>query len=406
MRARIGLEVRAGEVRAVQLDSGALTWHAVATLADPAALADVVYGLLAAAPTRRGFRPRLIVAVCFARAQVKRLSGLPALKARSQMTQLVRENAGLMFLRTASAVAIPDVHRASDGEQWSAAFDQGVVDAVAAGAARCGLRASYLVPTACVLARLYPSTSIFIEDGLTRTLLRTERGQLRDLRRTVEPGSTPAIPEALATLEDDALGYLGAYAAALSARREPLAWKPESSLAAAKVARRTRLTLALSSLAVAGALTLAAPGLHASLFARRSATSHIGAPDPAMETARTEAELRRTTLLLENVAQFAASRGQLTRLLAELTQALPESTAIMTLRVDSAEGSFVAMSPHVTDVLSELGSIEQMIGPRIVGSVTREMVAGARVERAAFRFQRPRAAARAISISHASSSRR
>ena len=52
--------------------------------------------------------------------------------------------------------------------------------------------------------------------------------------------------------------------------------------------------------------------------------------------------------------------------------------------------SFVAIAPHVADVLPELVSVEEVSGPRIVGSVTREVIGGARVERAAFRFRRAR----------------
>ena len=76
------------------------------------------------------------------------------------------------------------------------------------------------------------------------------------------------------------------------------------------------------------------------------------------------------------------------RLVAQLGQSLPESTAIVSLRVDSVEGSFIAVAPHVTDVLGELGSVDRIQNARIVGGVTREAIAGARVERAALRFLR------------------
>jgi hypothetical protein len=406
MTARIGLEVRAHDVRAIIIESGSVAWHGAATLGDSVSVADAVGGLLAAAPKMRGFRPSVVAAVCFTRAQVKRLDGLPSLEVRSQMTQLVRENAGSIFLRTAATTAIPDVHQAGNGVAWAAAFDQSVIDAVVAGAARRAFRVSLVLPTASALARIYPSMSIYIHDGVAQVALRTEQAHLCDVRRTAERGASAAIPASLAKLGDEASAYLGAYAAALSGRREPLAWKPESAPAAAAVARRARLLTAVLSLIIAGAVALAAPGLHAALFVRQARGSSMRAPDPAMETARAEADLRRATQLLETVDQFASSRAQLTRLLAELTESLPESTAIVTLRVDSTEGTFVAISPHVTDLLAELGSIQQIASPRIAGSVTREIVAGARLERAAFRFQRPHGAARSAGTPRVAPSRR
>jgi hypothetical protein len=79
----------------------------------------------------------------------------------------------------------------------------------------------------------------------------------------------------------------------------------------------------------------------------------------------------------------------MTSLLADVSETLPESTALAALHVDSAEGRFVAIAPSVVEVLPALGSVTRAIDPRITGSVTRENVGGVWLERATLRFRRP-----------------
>lgn len=390
MSARIGIEVRAADVRAVLMHSGSLRWYTTAPIGDSTSVFGAIDGLLATVPRVGMFRPPVVVAVSFARAQVKRLDGLPVLTARGEMTQVLRENAESVFLRTTGVVAIPEVHRFSDGATWGAAIDRAVIDDVVSSATGRGFRVLSFLPSSCALARLYPSTTIEVADGAAAFAITTRGGELRVVRRSRASGALVAIPDALREIGDDAQGYLGAYAAALTHRRAPLSWRAEPAPAIAALARRVRMSSAVLGLLVAGAMAIAGPAMHQSLFVRQTARSIESSSTQQVEAARVESELLRTTQLLNAVADFGAGRGQLTQLLAQLTQTLPESTAIVSLRVDSTEGSFVAVSPHVADLLGELGTVDQMSSPRIIGSVTREMVAGVRLERAAFRFRRPR----------------
>jgi len=85
-----------------------------------------------------------------------------------------------------------------------------------------------------------------------------------------------------------------------------------------------------------------------------------------------------------------ARRGRITLLLGAFSRVLPESTAIVELRIDSTGGSFTALSPHAADILPQLAGIDGATSARIAGTITRENVAGAQLERATFRFERPR----------------
>jgi hypothetical protein len=109
-----------------------------------------------------------------------------------------------------------------------------------------------------------------------------------------------------------------------------------------------------------------------------------------LELARSENDLRRMTQMLNRIESFRAERGRVTHVLGVLARAVPESTAMLTFHVDSVEGAFTAIAPHVADVLPELANAREIVEPRIVGSVTREVLGGVHVERASFRFRRLR----------------
>jgi hypothetical protein len=106
------------------------------------------------------------------------------------------------------------------------------------------------------------------------------------------------------------------------------------------------------------------------------------------ETARAQGELHRVGTLIENVSRFRLERGGITLLFSGLARALPDSTAMLSFRVDSVEGSFVALSPHTADIVPRLIDLNRVASPRIVGSITTEAIAGARLERATVRFRR------------------
>jgi hypothetical protein len=145
-------------------------------------------------------------------------------------------------------------------------------------------------------------------------------------------------------------------------------------------------------LVLASAAALLAPAIRATRFASRGSAELNVLRDVQSEAARSEADLRRASALIDHVARFRSSRGSVTLLLAGLAENLPESTAIVSLRIDSLEASFVALAPHVADVVPQLLAIDRIVAPRIVGSITPETINAARLERAAFRFRRPRPA--------------
>src|SRR6185437_1632003 len=96
----------------------------------------------------------------------------------------------------------------------------------------------------------------------------------------------------------------------------------------------------------------------------------------------------RAAARLARIDAFQLDRGRVTRLLAALSESTPDSTAILTLRVDSAEGALTVIAPQVASVVPALEEVRGVFSPRIVGSITREVIAGVQLERASIRFRR------------------
>jgi hypothetical protein len=61
----------------------------------------------------------------------------------------------------------------------------------------------------------------------------------------------------------------------------------------------------------------------------------------------------------------------MTALLLELTRALPESAAIVSLRADSLEVSITVYAAGISDVIQSLHTGRVLGGARLVGSVSR-----------------------------------
>jgi hypothetical protein len=142
-------------------------------------------------------------------------------------------------------------------------------------------------------------------------------------------------------------------------------------------------------LSVAGGIAaIVAPGARAARIVSDSAGEMRTLRASQTEVARTQGELRRIAATLDRVERFREQRGRTTLLLGAISQALPESTALVTLRLDSLEGNLVALTPRAADILPQLMGVKEMMSPRIVGSLTKEAIGGVQLERATVRFKR------------------
>jgi hypothetical protein len=385
----LGVAVGAREVRAMLVRRDVIQWHSSEPFTGVGALALALRALLARAP-KLSIGSRVTAVISPAWVQVKSLSGLPSIKPARLASQLIRENQQAFFLWKGSTALIGDIQRLENGIVWGAAFDREVIDELTQSFRTAKMVARCVAPAVVAIVAALPGQGIVWSDGEEAFELEGDNDGLRRFERISGgvPRPVTALPSPLARLGDDAQRYLDAYSAAVAPRRLALAWRLQSDEERSRVWARARLTATAVALFAAAVFAAIGPGIRARNIAFAAERELARNRRVQIELAQDENELRRITQMLNRIESFRAERGRVTRILGELAQSIPESTAMLTFHVDSVEGAFTAIAPHVADVLPELESVREIVAPRIVGSVTREVLGGVHVERASFRFHR------------------
>ena len=393
MRTRIGLSIGARDVRAVWIESGAVRWHRSVSLESAARIDAALRALLDDAP-RMLTRARVNVVLSPAWVQVKPICGLPPVESRRAANQLLRQNQQAFFLWKGQPSVLADIHVDSTGAAWGAAFDADMLESLVRALRARRMILGQIAPAVSALAAVVPDCRFWWNDGADLFELETIRRELRRVRRIADTAGIEAAPlaENLKTVGGEAGEYLAAYAAAMAPRRLPLGCRPRTDVARLRRWKRAARVAACIALLASVLFALAAPGIRAARYAATWKRELSRSRAAQAELARVQSDLRRVSEALDRITADGAGRGGITRALASLSRSLPDSTAILTIHLYSANGSFTAISPHVTDVLPALDDTESIVAPRIMGSVTRDVIAGATVERAAFRFRRPRIA--------------
>lgn len=389
----LGIAVGALEIRTVLVRRRAIEWHGVAPISGVHNIGIALRDLLLTAP-RLDRRTRVTVAVSPEWVQVKSLLGRPAVKPARLARQLLRENQRAFFLCKGSAAIIVE-SELSKAAVWGAAFDRDVIDQVTQALRVTRAAGRLAAPAVVAIAAAFPNQSVVWSDGEHCFEIEGNRDGIRRVERIPRRSASGSsnLPAALEYLDYDAIRFLDAYAAAVAPRKLVLSWQLSSDASRTQVWARMRGAAAVVALSASMAFAALGPAYRARSLTRMAERELDRNRLVRLELARNEGELRRVTQVLNHVELFRGQRGRVTRVLGELAESIPESTAILTLHVDSLEGAFTAIAPHVADVLPELVNVRDVIAPRIVGSVTHEVVGGVSVERASFRFRRSVASA-------------
>jgi len=326
--------------------------------------------------SRRGLRfgsRRITVVLGPAWAQVRVLEGLPPLDDARRIESLVQLNHDAFFPRRgAGAPAIRVARR--DNVTIGVAYDHGALAAAVNGLRHGGCRVAYVLPTPCALPAVVRNGEIDWCDADDQFRLAYNDGFLTSISRS----TGDAIPNE----------YDDAVAAALldRHRRVPLAWRSEPTAAAARRRRIAEIAASAATCVLSLALAASASGLRARHDIGANARALAVLQAPSVAASRMVADLRHARIIDDRAARFAAERGRVTLILADLARALPESTAIVMMRLDSLGGSFTIVGRGVTSVLPAISRVPNIADPRLVGSITRESGA-AQLGRAAFRFR-------------------
>lgn len=101
---------------------------------------------------------------------------------------------------------------------------------------------------------------------------------------------------------------------------------------------------------------------------------------------QSSADLASASRTLRLVGDFASSTGSRTVMLANLAEALPDSSAFTHLRLDSLGGSATILSVSAAAALTRMGGVAGIRDLRPTGLVTRETVNGMPLQRVSVRF--------------------
>jgi hypothetical protein len=378
---RFGLGVASDSTRAVLLRRGTIIWRDEERCRGDESPVDTIPRLLGRAPLGCVGRPRVVAAIGPAWVQLRRLAGLPANGVdRDILSATVSANAGRYFLGSGVAQRTPALI-AEGGWWWGAAFEEPTVAAVSEACRRAGCRLEGCVPSAWVVREAGGEGTHRWRDGEILIELTIRRAALRLVRRVKLEESPPPCASAPPTPE-----IPRAADATAAARAEPLTSMFLRVDHRGSRRRRARVLLAGWTIACAGACLLA-PALGA-VHARRSAEARLAVVETnADEVRRVSRELSEVSETLDHVARFANSRRSMLGLLADLGQVLPESTAIASLRVDSAGGTLIALSASGADMVPALAESSSLDGPQLVGAITPDVAGEPRLQRLTLRFR-------------------
>lgn len=388
MTTRLGLGIGTDAVRAVLARDGRVVWTQSRAVNQADNLAEVIAETIRSAPLRRFPRTPAIAALGPTLVQVKRLAGVTASARGPVVSQLVRSNVSRFFLRNGIPLAVAAPYR-NVGGWWGAAVDAPAVDSLETAFSNGAILFEGCVPSLTAIASITPlgEGSVELADGPVRARLHIRKGCWAEIRREHADGTGEAAAAAAITARHGLdPRFADALSAALSSPRSPLFLRTSRSRVTRRQFRAVRTCLSVGAFAsVVAAFT--APGVAATRQAGRDAAKldalrgTLAAWSPAL------AALRQTTFALNEIGRFSSERQSVALLLGAVSEALPDSTAIVNLRVDSAEVTITLLSLTAAAVVPRLASVPRILEPRIVGAVTRETVGSRQLQRVTVRFR-------------------
>ncbi|MGH7678341.1 MAG: hypothetical protein ACRENU_07740 [Gemmatimonadaceae bacterium] len=322
---RIGIAATGGTVRCALVRSG----RAARSIALPVEGTDVVatatevLGELASDARRA----KVVIALGPEWAQLRHVRQLPPLRndriARAAMSQA----AGRFFLKNGISLATTGVSWTADHEGWSAAFEQPLVDALAAACIAVDLHLVAVVPL------------IGFEDHSAQAIAR------------IDPG-------------------------------HPLAHRPIESAPVSS----TRFGVAALAFLATAILVVIAPLLATIVTGYQAERQLRALPAERLAAITGERERSRIAAMQQELAVVVGAARSQTAFLGALAKALPEAASASTFRTDSAGGTLVVTTDRADEALAALRSLRDVRAVDVIGVIVREHVAGETRERVTLRF--------------------
>jgi hypothetical protein len=374
MTVRIGLGIAADTVRALLIRRGSVVWTAEAALNETATIQDAITSVLSTIPIRRSARPMLSAAVWGTRAQARVVTGLPNLVDPTMLAAVIRENIGSFFLKNGVPLVAAGVRVKAPGTVLAAVVDRPVVDAIQQICRHRGWRLGSIAPTPVVLPLALTGDSILWIDGPIRSLITSSGGVIESIKtewsRVAEATPAGQPVDGLATLQVDAHTYADAYGAALLSQNEPLAISDTTIGLEHGVGAHRKLLAPAVLLACSILLLVLSP--MAAVVSRVRADFQIEALHESRWNDVTGAfnQLHRVTTMLEELSAFASSKPNLSALLADIAQALPQNAVVTELEIHDGQGRILALSPEPSTIVAALGNVAGLDSLQVSREVT------------------------------------
>jgi hypothetical protein len=371
----LGIAISGCAMHAILLHGDRISWHHAQPIGADGSFESAMNTVLNVAPHGQWTKPAVSVAVGPARAQLRRLKNLPAVRRRRILADIVQQSAGRYFLQNGIPVVTTELIPAHDGDRWAGAIEAPVVAAIRVACEESGYRLVRLSPTAALLGFAIRDGSVCWRDGDVTVQAEYDVAQLVSCRRrpTSDDGVAPdhgVLDTALLALGNDAFEFAGAYAAARGA------YAPGVSIPATLLGRhapaRWRLLVAGMACVAAMAFAAASPAIAAG---RREhlAVGRLTRMRTTDRAASVEAHaLADSVRILAELSGFRASSPSTLCLLASLTRAVEAPTTLVTLRLDDSGGTLTAVTPSTADLLGMLEKVAEISGPTISGAVAPE----------------------------------
>jgi hypothetical protein len=348
----LGVAIEAGCVRALAVRGGQVLWAAEAEYRDLEELAQVLARLAGERPAR--YR-KARVALGDEVAQLKVVHAMPRLRRRDLASHVALEprryflqNGGPLVT---DAVVITSGNGPAGRAALLAAAPEPLVEAAAQGLAGAGCSVTAIAPAAHFL----------------------------------EAAGRAAHP-ALANLGEAAARFEAAWAAA--------SMSPRLCLFPNRLRRQNERHRKMGAWrwAAAGALWLVLAAVtYVAALARQGAVAEaeLERLGPTVRGAlAVRADLRRAEEALSLLGRAEGERPQLSRLLARITAALPDSAFLAMLRLDrDGQGVLVGYAPRAAQVAALLERTQGVLEPSLDGPVVREVVGGRELDRFSLRFR-------------------
>lgn len=399
MSVRIGLYVGHDYLAALVLGRRGIDWSRTLERGSDGTIQEQLRAILLEVPRQRRIRTSVWVAVGPTMAQVKCLRSLPPLASPESVRQLVEGAPAKYFVATGTDASVTAPMRDPQG-WWVAVASGDLIGAIGETCAKCGFRIGGVRPIAAVLAHALATphaaaTIPWIDGGLslevtamnTTPVAANYRAAQQDERIAV-----PALNPALQGLGTDAWMLAGAFAAARAGHLAPLQFRYATDVRSRTKQRMFRAA-AIGLVALAMGAAMAGPGLAANRERDRSEAALRQLSGSASVALAERSALDRRRATLKQLHAFAASRRSVTSFLSALTMELPDSTAIVTLRLDTLGGTVVLLSPPAAAVLASVSAAPGVVGLQLTAPITREAVGPLELRRMALRFKFSRAPA-------------